>query len=106
MASSEQSTAATLARLLDEDSPVLRLAYVFQEHDHELYLVGGALRDALLGAAEGGDLDLATNATPEETLGLVRPLAENVWLQGMRFGTVGAEVQGVHLEITTFRTER
>jgi len=83
----------------------MRLAERFRERGHELYLVGGPVRDAFLGRAHG-DLDFATDAEPDETLDIVRPLASNVWLQGARFGTVGAAVDGSNVEITTFRTEK
>ena len=63
------------------------------------------MRDARLGRRHE-DLDLSTDATPDQTLALVRPIASSVWTQGARFGTVGAEIAGVRMEITTFRTER
>ena len=93
-----------LAQLLGDGSPVLGLAETFRAGGHDLYLVGGSVRDAWLRRAHE-DLDFATDATPEETKGLVRALAENVWLQGEAFGTVGAEIAGLRMEITTFRTE-
>lgn len=62
------------------------------------------MRDAFLGRPNF-DLDFATGAPPEETLELVGPLAEATWLQGMKFGTVGAQISGLRMEITTFRTE-
>lgn len=95
----------SLAEMLSEGSPVLDLADRFTAAGHELYLVGGPVRDALLGRPHQ-DLDFATSATPDKTLALVKPVADNVWLQGAKFGTVGAEIAGVHMEITTFRTER
>lgn len=94
----------TLDVLLADDSPVMHLAERFNASDHELYLVGGPVRDAYLGRPHE-DLDFATDAKPEETLEIVQPLAASVWKQGMRFGTVGAEVGGVPMEITTFRSE-
>lgn len=94
-----------LAELLSEGSPVLRLSGRFRERDHALYLVGGSVRDAFLGRGVS-DHDFATDASPEETLAIVKPEADAVWLQGIRFGTVGAEIAGVRMEITTFRTER
>lgn len=94
-----------LAQLLDEGSPVLRLAEAFRARDRELYLVGGSVRDAWLRRAHE-DLDFATEATPEETKAIVQPRASAVWLQGEAFGTVGAEIEGVRMEITTFRTEK
>lgn len=94
-----------LAELLSEGSPVLRLSDRFRERDHALYLVGGTVRDAFLGRGVS-DHDFATDASPEETLEIVKPEADAVWLQGFKFGTVGAELAGVRMEITTFRTER
>ncbi len=101
----EARAARVLAEMPGLGSVAARLAERFGEAALALYVVGGPVRDALLGRALR-DLDLATDAPPDEILRLVRPLASNVWLQGMRFGTVGAEVDGVHVEITTFRTER
>jgi poly(A) polymerase len=83
----------------------MRVAEVFNAADKELYLVGGPVRDAWLKRPHG-DLDFSTSAKPDETRRLLEPLATAVWLQGIEFGTVGAEVDGVRMEITTFRTER
>lgn len=94
-----------LSDLLAPGSAVEKLARTFKDAGHRLYLVGGPVRDALLGR-DFRDVDLATDATPEEALELVKPVAEDLWLQGMKFGTVGARVDGITLEITTFRTER
>lgn len=99
--------APDLTELLADDSVVLDLARAFNERGHELYLVGGVVRDTLLGRrAATPDLDLATDAEPQATRALVEPRANAVWLQGIEYGTVGAEIDGVRLEITTFRTER
>lgn len=84
---------------------MLRLSDRFREQGHALYLVGGTVRDAFLGR-ESVDRDFATDASPEQTLAIVKPEAESVWLQGFNFGTVGAEIGGIRMEITTFRTER
>lgn len=93
--------------LLDLDPAVFRLAEEFGSVSHQLYLVGGSVRDALLGRPQDDqDLDFATDASPDEIHRLVKPLATSVWLQGMRFGTVGAEIEGTRMEITTFRTEK
>jgi poly(A) polymerase len=101
----EGSARAALAELLADDSPALALAERFHARSHELYLVGGRVRDAFLGRRDG-DLDFATSATPEQTHEIVGPLATSVWLQGMAYGTVGAEIGGMRMEITTFRSER
>ena len=99
------SNGAPVAEFLSDDSTVLKLARRFRDRGHELYLVGGPVRDMFL-RRDHVDLDLATDAPPETTFELIKPVSSNQWLQGMRFGTVGAEIDGVHMEITTFRTER
>lgn len=94
----------SLAGLLQEGSSILRLAQSFSDAGHELYLVGGAVRDALLNRPYE-EFDFATSATPEQSLELVGKVSQEVWLQGMAFGTVGARIEGHEVEITTFRTE-
>jgi poly(A) polymerase len=83
----------------------MRLADSFVAAGRSLYLVGGTVRDARLGRPHE-DVDFATDAPPDETKSLIEPFATAVWLQGIEFGTVGAEVAGIRMEITTFRTER
>ena len=101
------SARAALAELLRPDSPVQHLARAFDGAGHELYLVGGAVRDALLGRRRPTqELDFATDATPDQTKDLVRPFADAIWLQGEKYGTIGVRVADVDMEITTFRTER
>lgn len=79
----------------------------FAAAGHELHLVGGWVRDALLGRpVTEQDVDLATDARPEQVLELVGPLAEATWTTGIDFGTIGARVRGVPCEITTFRADR
>jgi poly(A) polymerase len=72
-----------------------------------LYLVGGSVRDAMFPDAAGvdRDIDLTTDARPEETERLVRGWADDVWTQGARFGTIGARKDGAVYEITTHRAE-
>ena len=84
------------------------LGGLFARAGHELHLVGGSVRDALLGRTNSsdGDLDFATDARPETVLELVAPVADATWATGIDFGTVGAQVRGVHCEITTFRADR
>ena len=96
-----------LRPLLDRASPVQELARLLAEAGHRCYLVGGSLRDALLDLSpdEERDVDVATDARPDEVERLVRGWADHVWLQGQRFGTVGCEKDGTPLEVTTFRAE-
>jgi len=83
------------------------LARRFAGAGRSLYLVGGSVRDALFpaGAEPGADVDLTTDARPDETERLVRGWADDVWLQGARFGTVGARKGSRVYEITTHRAE-
>jgi poly(A) polymerase len=80
------------------------LARRFQEAGFTLALVGGSVRDALLGRL-GNDLDFTTDARPADVLGVVRPWADAVWDFGIAFGTVGARKQDFQIEITTHRSE-
>ncbi|MCB0986193.1 MAG: CCA tRNA nucleotidyltransferase [Microthrixaceae bacterium] len=90
--------------LLEEVRP---LAEAFVAAGHPLYLVGGVVRDLLLGRDRGAstDIDLCTPAHPGEVKAIVAPLADAVWNQGERFGTIGLRMAGRDYEITTFRAE-
>ena len=82
------------------------LAKRFHAAGHQLYLVGGSVRDAFVeGASADHDLDLTTEALPEEVEHVVRGWADAVWLQGKRFGTVGCSHGGHRYEITTHRAD-
>ena len=80
------------------------LAARFTAAGHRLYLVGGPVRDVLLGRL-GNDLDFTTDARPQQVLSLVRPWADAVWETGIAYGTVGLAKNGHQLEITTFRAD-
>ncbi len=83
------------------------LARLFRAQDACLYLVGGSVRDALMDRAQSTlDYDFATDAPPEKILSIIKPHADHVWLQGEKFGTVGARISDQNFEITTFRTEK
>jgi poly(A) polymerase len=98
--------AAAVPRLaeLAERPAVRRVARAFEEAGHELALVGGPVRDALLGR-EVTDLDFTTDALPEVVERLVAPLASAQWDAGRAFGTVAARVAGETVEITTYRRD-
>src|SRR5690348_15202321 len=72
---------------------VSELAGLFAAAGHRLALVGGSVRDALLGRL-GDDLDFTTDARPEQVLKLVKGWAESVWDVGIAFGTVGVAKGG------------
>jgi len=93
------------AGALLEVPPVAReLGERFRLAGHELYLVGGVVRDLLLGR-DHGDLDLATDALPRETTKILRGWADRQYLVGVKYGTVGARKGNRVFEITTFRAE-
>ncbi len=99
-------TAAAVA--LNRHAPVLsELGSAFAVAGHELYLVGGSVRDALLGKLSyHSDLDFTTDAHPEQVQQIVRGWADAIWDTGIEFGTVGVGKGGQRLEITTFRADR
>ena len=78
----------------------------FAAEGKRLYLVGGVVRDVLLGVArDGKDLDFTTDARPDDIERIVSGWADAVWTQGKRFGTIGCLKRDVQLEITTHRAE-
>jgi poly(A) polymerase len=77
---------------------------LFKNVGFEISLVGGPVRDALLGKAVK-DLDFTTNARAEVIQKILKPWAENIWDVGIKFGTVGAKKNDFSLEITTYRSE-
>lgn len=82
------------------------LTNLFKDNGFRLYFVGGIVRDLLLGyKPDVQDLDCTTDASPKEIKRIVQPIADAVWLQGERFGTVGMRVNGTNYEITTHRAE-
>ena len=96
----------TAAKALQEPMPVLReLGQLFAGAGHELYLVGGSVRDALLDRLRVTDLDFTTDARPEQVQQVVRRWADGVWDTGIEFGTVGVGKGDDRLEITTFRAD-
>ena len=91
--------------LLEWAPDLVELGEVFQSSGHEIAAVGGCVRDAILGDFTRADIDLTTDATPEETLALVGGWADAVWDVGIRFGTIGLRKGGQTWEITTYRTD-
>ena len=78
----------------------------FASAGQEIALVGGPVRDALLGRLTAGtDMDFTTDAHPEQVLALLEGYADTTWDVGIRFGTVGARIEGREVEITTYRSE-
>ena len=95
-----------VARLdaLAASEAVATLAQAFAAAGRELAIVGGPVRDALLGRVTH-DLDFTTDAHPDEILKIVRPVSTAQWDIGREFGTIGARVAGEQVEITTYRAD-
>ncbi|HKJ55195.1 MAG TPA: CCA tRNA nucleotidyltransferase [Nitriliruptoraceae bacterium] len=107
--------AAQLGRLVDVFPEARELGDLFADAGHELYLVGGTVRDALLAGGDADaaalvDLDFATSARPDDTAALLEPWGDALWLTGAEFGTVSTirQYDGQPdriIEITTYRSD-
>jgi poly(A) polymerase len=93
-----------LASLVERAPLASSLAAVFKERGFTLALVGGPVRDALLGRL-GNDLDFTTNAPPLESKKILQKWADNVWDTGIEFGTVAAKRGETTVEVTTYRSD-
>ncbi len=101
MADAQRSVTAELDRI----GPVIdALGERFAAAGHELALVGGPVRDAMLGR-QHNDLDLTTSARPEQTEALLKGWADAIWDMGRDFGTIGCRKGPWQVEITTYRSE-
>ena len=95
----------SVAEELDRLAPVIdELGRRFADAGHELALVGGPVRDAMLGRHHS-DLDFTTSARPEQTERLLHGWADALWDVGRDFGTIGCRRGEWQVEITTYRAE-
>src|SRR5215210_6777185 len=94
----------TEVKSIEVPEPLGRLGERFKEAGHELYLVGGFVRDALSGSG-GKDVDATTGAHPKEIKRLLAPVSDHLWTVGERFGTIGAKVGPYDIEVTTYRSD-
>ncbi|MEX1037822.1 MAG: CCA tRNA nucleotidyltransferase [Acidimicrobiia bacterium] len=90
--------------LVEPEGVPAHLSTMFGRAGHELYLVGGSVRDAFLGRPME-DLDFTTDARPEEISRVIGGWADSVYKVGEAFGTIAAIKDGISVEITTFRDE-
>jgi len=93
-----QAALARVAPLTD------RLAAAFAARDHSLFLVGGPVRDAVLGLTSA-DLDFTTSARPDDIEAILGQLGGPIWDMGRQFGTIGTRLADWQVEVTTFRAD-
>ena len=95
---------ARLEQLIASEPAVVDLGRRFAEAGHELALVGGPVRDALMGRP-GQDWDLTTDALPETIEALVDGWADTIWDVGREYGTIAMRNGNLHVEVTTYRSD-
>lgn len=106
MTTNPKTIAADLAISALSSKPLASdLAAKFAKAGFTLALVGGPVRDAILGRL-GNDLDFTTNAKPDETKSIIKKGADSIWETGREFGTIAAQFGDVTVEITTYRSEK
>lgn len=96
---------AAQAALQELPRGVMQLAERFADSGHEFALVGGPVRDALLGQP-AHDMDVTTSARPDETLAILKEAGAATWDIGKEFGTIGATYEGTSIEVTTYRSDQ
>jgi poly(A) polymerase len=106
LVSTPREIAAELATstLLEKAPVATSLARAFSEAGFTLALVGGPVRDAILGRL-GNDLDFTTNARPDQTKKILKPWADSLWETGAAFGTIAGKKGDITVEVTTYRSE-
>src|SRR6202034_3138411 len=102
--SADQSKAAAALLRANTSPTVAELGKLFTKAGHDLALVGGPVRDVFLGGRPK-DLDLTTDAVPEQVLEITRGWADKTWTVGIEFGTIGLRKGGEIFDITTYRCE-
>ena len=100
--SPEQAEAA--AKLVTLPRSAVELARAFRAAGFRLALVGGPVRDALLGRS-GNDLDFTTDARPDDSMRILKSWTNATWDTGIVYGTVAGKKGEITAEITTFRKD-
>jgi poly(A) polymerase len=103
--SADQRRAAAALLQANTSPAVVELGALFAQASRELALVGGPVRDVFLVGQQLQDIDLTTDAVPEEVLEIIAPWADKFWTVGIEFGTIGLRKRDDIFEITTYRSE-
>jgi len=98
------ATQLAISTLTKQAPASTALAKAFKDAGFKLALVGGPVRDAILGRL-GNDLDFTTNAHPKECEKILNKWADSVWDVGAAFGTIAGKKDEITVEITTYRSE-
>lgn len=98
------ATQLAISTLIERAPESTKLANEFNAAGFKLALVGGPVRDAILGRL-GNDLDFTTDAKPAQTKKILERWADSVWEIGAEFGTIAARKGEIEVEITTYRSE-
>jgi len=93
-----------ISALREKAPAAIELAKEFARAGFKLALVGGSVRDILLNRL-GSDLDLTTDAHPEDSKKILKKWGDDIWEVGIRFGTIGARKNDKIFEVTTYRSE-
>jgi poly(A) polymerase len=97
-------TQLAIATLIERAPESTKLAAAFKAAGFKLALVGGPVRDAILGRL-GNDLDFTTDAKPAQSKKILEAWADSVWEIGAEFGTIAARKGEIEVEVTTYRSE-
>jgi len=98
------ATQLAISTLIERAPQSTELARAFNAAGFKLALVGGPVRDAILGRL-GNDLDFTTDAKPAQTKKILESWADSIWEIGAEFGTIAARKGEIEVEITTYRSE-
>ncbi len=98
------ATQLAISTLIERAPESTQLAAAYKAAGFKLALVGGPVRDAILGRL-GNDLDFTTNAKPAESKRILTSWADTVWEIGAEFGTIAARKGEIEVEVTTYRSE-
>ena len=98
------ATQLAIDTLIERAPESTKLAAAFKAAGFKLALVGGPVRDAILGRL-GNDLDFTTDAKPAESKKILEVWADSVWEIGAEFGTIAARKGEIEVEVTTYRSE-